>query len=96
MTLICRYEVAVEERNYTGIQLIDRNDELCILYEKCNMQQTVLRSGELEIARREEEIRLLDLQAHICTLSYMHMHAYVHVHVHVHDMHMSHDMHMCM
>jgi hypothetical protein len=22
----------VEERNYTGIQLIDRNDELCILY----------------------------------------------------------------
>jgi hypothetical protein len=26
-----RYEVAVEERNYTGIQLIDRNDELCIL-----------------------------------------------------------------
>jgi len=57
-----RYEVAVEERNYTGIQLIDRNDELCILYEKCNMQQAVLRSGELEIARREEEIRLLDLQ----------------------------------
>ena len=52
----------MEERNYTGIQLIDRNDELCILYEKCNMQQTVLKSGELEIARREEEIRLLDLQ----------------------------------
>jgi hypothetical protein len=26
------------------------------------MQQTVLKSGELEIARREEEIRLLDLQ----------------------------------
>ena len=56
----------MEERNYTGIQLIDRNDELCILYEKCNMQQAVLRSGELEIARREEEIRLLDLQAHTC------------------------------
>ena len=42
-----RYEVAVEERNYTGIQLIDRNDELCILYEKANMQQTVLKKGEL-------------------------------------------------
>ena len=57
-----RYEIAVEERNYTGIQLIDRNDELCILYEKCNMQQTVLKKGELEIAKREEEIRMLDLQ----------------------------------
>ena len=57
-----RYEVAVEERNYTGIQLIDRNDELCILYEKANMQQTVLKKGELAIREREEEIRLLDLQ----------------------------------
>jgi hypothetical protein len=32
------YEFAVEDRNYTGIQLIDRNDELCILYEKANIQ----------------------------------------------------------
>ena len=63
-----RYETVVEERNYTGIQLIDRNDELCILYEKCNMQQTVLRKGELAIREREEEIRMLDLQAmHIST-----------------------------
>ena len=36
------YEQAVEERNYTGIQLIDRNDELCILYEKSNMQQVYI------------------------------------------------------
>ena len=28
------YELACESRNYTGIQLIDRNDELCIFYEK--------------------------------------------------------------
>ncbi|KAL1524346.1 hypothetical protein AB1Y20_019244 [Prymnesium parvum] len=62
-----RYEAAVEERNYTGIQLIDRNDELCILYEKCNMQQTVLRKGELAIREREDEIRMLDLQvAELC------------------------------
>ena len=53
---------AVEERNYTGIQLIDRNDELCILYEKSNMQQSVLKKGEAEIRLREEEIRMLDLQ----------------------------------
>jgi hypothetical protein len=30
--------VAVEERNYTGIQLIDRNDELCILYASAHRQ----------------------------------------------------------
>ena len=56
-----RYENAVEERNYTGIQLIDRNDELCILYEKSNMQQGVLKKGEVAIREREEEIRMLDL-----------------------------------
>ncbi len=32
-----KYEKACEDRNYTGIQLIDRNDELCILYEKSNI-----------------------------------------------------------
>jgi len=62
-----RYESAVEERNYTGIQLIDRNDELCILYEKSNMQQAVLKKGEVSIREREEEIRMLDLQvAELC------------------------------
>jgi predicted RNase H-like nuclease (RuvC/YqgF family) len=62
-----RYESAVEERNYTGIQLIDRNDELCILYEKSNMQQSVLKKGEIAIREREEEIRMLDLQvAELC------------------------------
>merc|ERR1719197_917341 len=57
-----RYESAVEERNYTGIQLIDRNDELCILYEKSNMQQAVLKKGEVSIREREEEIRMLQTQ----------------------------------
>lgn len=61
------YEVSVEERNYTGIQLIDRNDELCILYEKSNMQQATLRKGEAEIRKREEETRALDLRvAELC------------------------------
>ncbi len=32
------YADAVEHRNMTGIQLIDRNDELCILHEKFNIQ----------------------------------------------------------
>jgi hypothetical protein len=32
------YEVCVLDRNSVGISLIDRNDELCILYEKSNVQ----------------------------------------------------------
>jgi hypothetical protein len=51
-----QYEQAVEERNYTGIQLIDRNDELCILYEKSNIQEQILRNGELQLNSRDEEV----------------------------------------
>ncbi|GMH35034.1 hypothetical protein BSKO_02902 [Bryopsis sp. KO-2023] len=56
------YENVVQARNYTGIMLIDRNDELCILYEKANVQEEVLKQGELELKRREDEIRILDLE----------------------------------
>lgn len=35
----------MEDRNHTGIMLIDRNDELCILYEKANTQEEVMRKG---------------------------------------------------
>lgn len=67
LKLKIQYEHVVEERNYTGIQLIDRNDELCILYEKSNLQQTVLKKGEVDIRKREEELRTLDLQvAELC------------------------------
>ena len=44
--LIYKYEMACESRNYMGIQLIDRNDELCIYYEKCNIQENRLKDGE--------------------------------------------------
>jgi len=51
-----QYEVACESRNYTGIQLIDRNDELCILYEKANIQENILRNGERDIQALEDVI----------------------------------------
>lgn len=38
-----KYEIAQESRNYTGVQLIDRNDELCILYEKSNIHEKILK-----------------------------------------------------
>lgn len=61
LSLKTRYEHAVEQRNVTGVQLIDRNDELCILYERSNQQQEALRKGELESLKKEEELRMLRL-----------------------------------
>jgi chromosome segregation ATPase len=60
--LIFKYEMACESRNYMGIQLIDKNDELCILYEKSNIQENILKNGEQEIRQKEEEIRMLNLE----------------------------------
>lgn len=61
LQLKARYEHAVEERNITGVQLIDRNDELCILYERSNQQLETLKKGELILIKLEENIRLLRL-----------------------------------
>lgn len=60
--LIYKYEMACESRNYMGIQLIDRNDELCIYYEKCNIQENRLKDGEQAIRQKEEEIRMINLE----------------------------------
>ncbi len=57
-----QYEQACESRNHTGIQLIDRNDELCILYEKANIEENVLRNGEMEVKRTEDEIRMIKIE----------------------------------
>eukprot|EP01063_Lacrimia_lanifica_P022271 TRINITY_DN29915_c0_g1_i1.p1 TRINITY_DN29915_c0_g1~~TRINITY_DN29915_c0_g1_i1.p1 ORF type:complete len:968 (+),score=513.92 TRINITY_DN29915_c0_g1_i1:108-3011(+) len=70
LSLKRKYEEAVENRNFTGIQLIDRNDELCILYEKANIQENILKKGQVMLKQREEEIRkvsieLADLQREI-------------------------------
>jgi chromosome segregation ATPase len=57
-----RYESGVQDRNYTGIQLIDRNDELCILYEKANIQENIIKEGEIELQKREQELKMLSLE----------------------------------
>jgi len=56
-----KYEQAVETRNFTGTQLIDRNDELCILWEKSNIQEKLLKKGEDAMLSRAEEIRGLKI-----------------------------------
>jgi len=57
-----KYEHSVEERNVTGVQLIDRNDELCVLYERSNQQIEAAKRGEVELAKKDEELKLLRLQ----------------------------------
>lgn len=52
----------MDARNYTGIQLIDRNDELCILYEKSNIHDATLRQGEVAMREVEQEVRMLKIQ----------------------------------
>lgn len=51
-------QVIVEARNYTGIMLIDRNDELCILYEKANVQEAVCKTGDMELTRLDDEVMI--------------------------------------
>lgn len=62
ISIKARYERLTEERNIAGIQLIDRNDELCILYERANYQQTIYREGEQSLLRKIEELRLIRIQ----------------------------------
>ena len=39
------YDQVVNERDILGTQLIRRNDELALLYEKIRIQQSTLRKG---------------------------------------------------
>ena len=51
------YELACESRNYTGIQLIDRNDELCIFYEKIHHIETRINDLYKKILEKEAVVK---------------------------------------
>lgn len=71
-----KFEQILQNRNFTGLLLIDRNDELCLLYEKSNLYQRIQsqgqklsllfhdddRSGDLELKRKHDELRVLQIQ----------------------------------
>ncbi|XP_009000836.1 coiled-coil domain-containing protein 146 isoform X5 [Callithrix jacchus] len=57
-----RYEKAVQHRNESGIQLIEREEEVCIFYEKINIQEKMKLNGEIEIHVLEEKIQFLKLK----------------------------------
>lgn len=54
-------QVIVELRNYTGVMVIDRNDELCVMYERKSVQETVQRQGDYALSKLEDQIRVLKI-----------------------------------
>jgi chromosome segregation ATPase len=59
VTIRIDYELACESRNYTGIQLIDRNDELCIFYEKIQHLESEINQLYKNILEKESKIQKL-------------------------------------
>merc|ERR1712141_353124 len=55
-------EQVITERDILGTQLVRRNDELALLYEKIKIQQSVLNKGEVQYNQRLEDIRVLKLE----------------------------------
>merc|ERR1712166_657285 len=52
----------ITERDILGTQLIRRNDELALLYEKIKIQQSTLKGGEVAYKQRLEESRALAIR----------------------------------
>ncbi|XP_044136083.1 coiled-coil domain-containing protein 146 isoform X1 [Bufo gargarizans] len=57
-----KYESAVQNRNERGVQLIEREEEVCIFYEKINTQEMLLRNGDVEMMALDERIRFLKMK----------------------------------
>ncbi|XP_016001426.1 coiled-coil domain-containing protein 146 isoform X2 [Rousettus aegyptiacus] len=57
-----KYERAVQRRNESGVQLIEREEEVCIFYEKINIQEKMKLNAEIEIHVLDEKIRFLKLK----------------------------------
>ncbi|EQC26211.1 hypothetical protein SDRG_15947 [Saprolegnia diclina VS20] len=56
------YDQVINERDILGTQLIRRNDELALLYEKLKIQQSTLSKGETQYQERMADIRVLKLK----------------------------------
>merc|ERR1712113_286235 len=53
------FEAVTSERNILGTQLIRRNEELALLYEKIKIQQSTLQKGEIQYKERVQEVNQL-------------------------------------
>ncbi|KAF8570630.1 cilia- and flagella-associated protein 58 [Paragonimus westermani] len=53
------HEQVISERDILGSQLVRRNDELALLYEKIRIQQSILSKGERQYNQRLRDLNLL-------------------------------------
>ncbi|KAJ3282786.1 hypothetical protein HDU79_009664 [Rhizoclosmatium sp. JEL0117] len=56
------YDSIVQARDVLGSQLIRRNEEISLLYEKIKIQTSTLNQGEIQYYERIEDIRVLKLE----------------------------------
>eukprot|EP01039_Chlorochromonas_danica_P004974 gene4974-5462_t len=56
------YDQVINQRDILGTQLIRRNDELALLYEKLRIQQSALKKGEAHYSARIDDIRMLRIK----------------------------------
>ena len=56
------YDVVLSDRDILGSQLVRRNEELALLYEKIKLQQSALARGAAQYRERMGDIRLLKIK----------------------------------
>lgn len=56
------YEAAMQERNQRAIQLVEKEQELCIFYEKLNVLVKMIEDSNLKIQNMEDEISNLKIE----------------------------------
>ncbi|XP_069736276.1 coiled-coil domain-containing protein 146 [Phaenicophaeus curvirostris] len=57
-----KYEGVIQQKNESGLMLRNREEELCVLYKKVNMQEMLCRNGAIEMEAMNEKIRFLKLK----------------------------------
>ncbi|GAB1597782.1 hypothetical protein Ahia01_000054900 [Argonauta hians] len=57
-----RYENAIQERNKKGEWLIKVNSEVCLFYEKFNVQGDMITKGNSELENFEQELKIMHLE----------------------------------
>ncbi|XP_051543840.1 coiled-coil domain-containing protein 146 [Myxocyprinus asiaticus] len=55
------YEAAVQGRNERGVQLLEREQELCIFYDKLNILEGLMRHGNMMMQNMEDDISSLKI-----------------------------------